>query len=91
MAILFSSTQKSLAPLIEQYNLTPRDNREARVHLLSAMLNEKIEDPHWVRNHLNPELEKYHISYPSQQYKKTIEECSSDGECSAYQNRGLRT
>lgn len=91
MAILYSSTQKSLAPLIEQYNLTPRDNREARVGLLNAMLNEKIEDPHWVKDHLKPELEKYRITYPSQQFKKMMEDYSGDEQVLAEQNRGLRT
>ena len=63
MAILNPTTQETLIPLVEKYNLIPHDHTEERIFALYNILKQDIQDKKWLHNDLKPQLYKYGVKY----------------------------
>ena len=63
MPILNPTTQSSLIPLVEKFNLIPHDKKADRISALQEILKEKINDKNWFINDLKPQLMEYGIKY----------------------------
>ena len=80
MPILNPTTQESLIPLVEKYNLIPHDKTDERICALYDILKQDIKDKKWLHHDLKPQLQEYGVKYSTLLKDLLQEQKSLDAE-----------